>query len=159
MARKVRETVEVPVGPALPGLLRALEYTLLVFVGYFILMYLRPDQTANPLWAWAYGAWALLTLPLTLRWMLVGAADGGLRSWGRLGVWLFRDPRPDHGARGWLTVVVLAALVLLPLVAGIVHLLTGPFSIRVLVALVVLIGLVLVDRFVVEALVRRHVGG
>ncbi|HUT98435.1 MAG TPA: hypothetical protein VM054_05085 [bacterium] len=158
MATNVREAVEVPVGPASPGVLRALELLLLAFAGYFILAYLRPDQMADPVWAWVYGAWAVLTLPLTLRWVLVGAADGRYASWGRLGVWLFRDPRPDHGARGWLLVVALAGLVVYPLAGGVFRLLTAAFSLRIVVALAVLVGLVLVDRLVIEPLARRHCG-
>jgi len=158
VATNVREAVEVPVGPASPGVLRALELLLLAFAGYFILAYLRPDQMADPVWAWVYGAWAVLTLPLTLRWVLVGAADGRYASWGRLGVWLFRDPRPDHGARGWLLVVALAGLVVYPLAGGVFRLLTAAFSLRIVVALAVLVGLVLVDRLVIEPLARRHCG-
>jgi hypothetical protein len=158
VATNVRETVEVPVGPMAPGVLRAAEFILLVFAGYFTLAYLRADQMADPVWAWIYGAWAVLTLPVTLRWILVGAAEGRYASWGRLGVWLFRDPRPDHGARGWLTVVALAVLVAYPLVGGVVRLLTAAFSPRIVVALAVIVGLVLVDRLVVEPLARRRCG-
>jgi hypothetical protein len=159
VAKRVREAVDVPVGPVLPGLLRALEFALLVFVGYFVLLHLRPDQLSSPLWAWIYGAWTVLSLPLTLRWVLVGSAGGGYRSWGRMGVWLFRDPRPDYGARGPLTAVFLVVLVLSPFVAGLVRLLGGPFSLRLVVALAVLVGLVLVDRLVIEPLARRLVVG
>jgi hypothetical protein len=158
VVKKVRETVEVPVGPVSTGILRAAEFLLLVFIGYFTLAYLRADQMSNPVWAWIYGAWAVLTLPLTLRWVLVGAADGRYASWGRLGVWLFRDPRPDHGARGWLLAVALVGLVAYPLVGGAYHLLTAPFSLRVVLALAVTVGLFLVDRLVVEPLARRRCG-
>ncbi|OGD78925.1 MAG: hypothetical protein A2Y64_05195 [Candidatus Coatesbacteria bacterium RBG_13_66_14] len=158
MANNVRETAEVPVGPVTPGVLRALELLLLAFAGYFILAYLRPDQMADPVWAWIYGAWAVLTLPLTLRWVLVGAAGGRYASWGKLGVWLFRDPRPDHGARGWLLAVALVGLVAYPLVGGVLRLLTAAFSPRVVVALAVMVGLVLVDRLVIEPLARRRRG-
>ncbi len=159
MAKKVREAVEVPVGPVSPGILRAAEFLLLVFVGYFTLAYLRADQMSNPVWAWIYGAWAVLTLPLTLRWVLTGAADGRYTSWGRLGVWLFRDPRPDHGARGWLLVVALVGLVAYPLVGGVYRLLTAAFSLRIVIALAIMVGLVLVDRLVALPLVRRRCGG
>ena len=158
MANNVRETVAVPVGPVSPGVLRALELLLEIFAGYFTLAYLRPDQMSNPVWAWIYGAWVILTLPLTLRWVLVGAADGRYASWGRLGVWLFRDPRPDHGARGRLLAVALVVLVAYPLAGGVFRLLTAAFSLRVVVALAVLVGLILVDRLVIEPLVRRHCG-
>jgi len=159
VVKKVREAVEVPVGPASPGILRAAEFLLLVFVGYFTLAYLRADQMADPVWAWIYGAWAVLTLPLTLRWVLTGAADGRYTSWGRLGVWLFSDPRPDHGARGRLLVVALAGLVAFPLVGGVYRLLTAAFSLRVVIALAVTVGLVLVDRLVAVPLVHRKLGG
>ncbi len=159
MAKKVKESVNIGVGPALPGILRALEFVLLALAGYFILLYLRPEPHAIPVWAWIYGAWAVLSLPLVLRWMLVGSEAGEYRSWGRLAVWLFRDPRPDAGARRRLLVIAFLGLLLLPLAGVVIHLLSGPFSIRIIIALLFIVGLILVDRLVVEPLGRRYCRG
>lgn len=152
--KKVRETVNVPEGPFGPALWRGLTLLALLFAGYYGLMFLRADRMAMPVHAWAYAAWAVLTLPWWLRWVLVGYCDGVYRAFGPPAGWLFRDPRPWAGLKRWLLWLTLAGLVLYPAV-GMGLALAGGFSLRLLIALIVVVLTVLVNLLLLERYAAR----